>query len=250
MVARPRTRRSLLAGWSWWLALLAVPLLGLATIAHRQGRINTPTLFIALAVGFSMALGAFIAALAAFHAIWTDGRAGLGAAIRGFLLAGLILLLPAYGAFRIIFLPRLAEVSTDLVRPPAFVVDVARSHGTADAELQRSAYPTLVPRRYPLDTRKVFDEARKLVVARGWEMLDQVQPPSPGQPGKLGAVAKTFPFGLREDVALRFEADGAGTRVDMRSASRYGAHDMGTNAERVRRFLADLDAAIAAVAPE
>lgn len=245
MVARPRTRRSRLARWSWWAALLAVPVVAVAGLAHRQGRIDTPTLFLALAAGFSMALGAFIAALAAFHAIWTDGRAGLGAAVRGFVLSGLVLLLPGYAAFQIVLLPRLSEVSTDLVRPPAFVVNLARGQGSANAELQRSAYPDLVPRRYPLDTRKVFDEARKIVAARGWEILDQTQPPAPGQPGKLGAVAKTIPFGLREDVAIRLEADGTGTRVDMRSASRYGAHDMGTNAERVRRFLADLDFAIA-----
>jgi hypothetical protein len=34
---------------------------------------------------------------------------------------------------------------------------------------------------------------------------------------------------------------GQGTRVDMRSASRVGAHDFGANASRIRSMLEDID---------
>ncbi|MGH6726792.1 MAG: DUF1499 domain-containing protein, partial [Pseudolabrys sp.] len=40
-----------------------------------------------------------------------------------------------------------------------------------------------------------------------------------------------------------------GTRIDMRSASRYGLSDFGANAARIRSLLDDLDDAISA-APE
>jgi uncharacterized protein DUF1499 len=35
--------------------------------------------------------------------------------------------------------------------------------------------------------------------------------------------------------------DGDGARIDVRSASRYGRHDFGTNAARVRSLLEDID---------
>jgi hypothetical protein len=48
-------------------------------------------------------------------------------------------------------------------------------------------------------------------------------------------------MGFRDDVAVRIRAVGQGARVDVRSASRYGRHDFGTNAARVRALLADVD---------
>ncbi|MGB9324049.1 MAG: DUF1499 domain-containing protein, partial [Pseudolabrys sp.] len=42
---------------------------------------------------------------------------------------------------------------------------------------------------------------------------------------------------------------GQGTRVDMRSASRFGNHDLGANASRIRSLLGDIDDVISS-APE
>jgi len=36
-----------------------------------------------------------------------------------------------------------------------------------------------------------------------------------------------------------------GTRIDVRSASRYGRHDLGTNAARVRKLIDDIDDVLA-----
>jgi hypothetical protein len=36
-----------------------------------------------------------------------------------------------------------------------------------------------------------------------------------------------------------------GTRIDVRSASRYGRHDLGTNAARVRNLISDIDDVLA-----
>ena len=60
----------------------------------------------------------------------------------------------------------------------------------------------------------------------------------------LHAVARTLLFGFSDDVALRFTVTPDGTQVDMRSASGMGMHDLGQNARRITRFLADLDAAL------
>jgi uncharacterized protein (DUF1499 family) len=58
----------------------------------------------------------------------------------------------------------------------------------------------------------------------------------------LEAQATTFVFGFLDDVVVRLRETPDGTQVDMRSASRAGAHDLGENARRIRRFFVDLDA--------
>jgi hypothetical protein len=60
----------------------------------------------------------------------------------------------------------------------------------------------------------------------------------------LQATARTLLFQFADEVIVRLEETPDGTRVDMRSASRIGAHDLGQNARRIRRFFADLDLAL------
>lgn len=55
------------------------------------------------------------------------------------------------------------------------------------------------------------------------------------------AVATTFLFGFESDVVVRLVEEEDGTLVDMRSASRYGPHDLGSNADRVIGFMQELD---------
>lgn len=55
------------------------------------------------------------------------------------------------------------------------------------------------------------------------------------------AVATSFLFGFESDVVFRLVEEEEGTLVDMRSSSRWGAHDMGSNAARIISFLSDLD---------
>ena len=55
--------------------------------------------------------------------------------------------------------------------------------------------------------------------------------------GRIEATATTLLFGFKDDVAIRITPDGAGSRVDVRSLSRVGRSDFGTNAKRVRAYL-------------
>ena len=48
-------------------------------------------------------------------------------------------------------------------------------------------------------------------------------------------------MGFRDDVVIRVRPAPDGARVDVRSASRYGRHDLGTNAARIRSLLDDID---------
>jgi len=52
--------------------------------------------------------------------------------------------------------------------------------------------------------------------------------------------------GFKDDVVVRVVGRDGGTRVDVRSVSRVGLSDLGTNARRVRDFLRRLTAGLAA----
>ena len=54
------------------------------------------------------------------------------------------------------------------------------------------------------------------------------------------AIDATSWFGFKDDIVVRLTPWGSGTRVDVRSASRIGVSDAGTNAQRIREFLAEL----------
>lgn len=56
------------------------------------------------------------------------------------------------------------------------------------------------------------------------------------------AVARSFLLGFESDVVIRLVEEEEGTLVDMRSTSRWGFHDLGSNSRRVVSFLTDLDA--------
>jgi hypothetical protein len=46
---------------------------------------------------------------------------------------------------------------------------------------------------------------------------------------------------------VRVSALGRGSRIDVRSASRYGTHDFGANARRVASLLEDIDDAVSSM---
>ncbi|MEM9732554.1 MAG: DUF1499 domain-containing protein [Pseudomonadota bacterium] len=55
------------------------------------------------------------------------------------------------------------------------------------------------------------------------------------------AVATTLIFGFESDVVVRLVEEEDGTLVDMRSTSRFGPHDLGSNAARIVNFMQELD---------
>ena len=63
------------------------------------------------------------------------------------------------------------------------------------------------------------------------------------QSGRIEATDTTFWFGFKDDVVIRVAPAGDGSRVDVRSLSRVGLSDVGTNAARIRKYLAALGGA-------
>ena len=76
-----------------------------------------------------------------------------------------------------------------------------------------------------------------LVVDRHWELVDANR-----EARRIEATDTTFWFGFKDDIVIRLTPEGEFTRVDMRSVSRVGRSDVGTNARRIREFLESLQA--------
>jgi uncharacterized protein (DUF1499 family) len=104
--------------------------------------------------------------------------------------------------------------------------------------LHRQAYGDLRPLRLAAAPQQVLQRAEALARERGWTVA-AVDPAA----GTLEATATTLFFRFKDDVVVRVRPDPerpGGSVVDMRSISRVGVSDIGVNAKRVRRFLADL----------
>ena len=256
MISRLGERRSRLAAASSKLAALSIPVLIIASVGHRSGQLAATPTYAVMALGFSIAALAAIAAIAAFAVIWRDGRKGAGAAARGFILALLVLTLPAIGAWKVVSYPRLTDITTDVDDPPLF--DKAKldrgpedepitEPGEEEIAAQQDAYPDGVSRHYPVSTARVFEAAAAIVERRNWRVLGSEAPSEKDGNGRIESVAMTLLFAFRQDVVIRIAPDGDGALVDMRSAARNGAHDLGADAERIRDFFVDLDAALEGV---
>mgnify|MGYP003694498819 CR=1 FL=1 len=84
---------------------------------------------------------------------------------------------------------------------------------------------------------------------RKWYIGDTRPPTLARRDGVIEAVARTPIMGFRDDVVIQDNSSRPGHRVDMRSASRFGNHDLGANASRIRSLLGDIDDVISS-APE
>jgi uncharacterized protein (DUF1499 family) len=103
------------------------------------------------------------------------------------------------------------------------------------AALQQRAYPDIKPLTLDVPPGQVFDRALAAAKAMGWTIAV-----ADSASGRIEATETTQWFGFKDDVVVRIGAEGSGSRVDVRSLSRVGRGDFGTNAARVRAYLARL----------
>ena len=92
-----------------------------------------------------------------------------------------------------------------------------------------------------------YDAALAVVTKRRWRVVEARAPQAGRREGRIEAVARTPIMGFRDDVVVRVRPEGSdGSRIDVRSSSRYGTFDFGANASRIRSLLDDIEEAIAA----
>jgi uncharacterized protein (DUF1499 family)/uncharacterized membrane protein len=247
---------SRLAAWSGRLGVFAFVVAVFSIIIVRSGILEIEPALATFAAALIFAALAILLAFAAFVAIWRQGLGGLGRAVAGLFLGILLLTYPGYFAYRGSKLPAIHDITTDPSDPPRFGV-LARLRprgsdaypGAKTAALQRKAYPDLDTLEYANPAAMVYRVVLKVVTKRKWHIVDAVAP-APQRDGTIEAVARTPIMGFRDDVVVRVRASQEGTLIDVRSASRYGVGDFGTNARRVAALLADIDDAMTGAVTE
>lgn len=240
---------SRLATWSSRLAIFALVVAALSVIILRASLLEIGPALTTVAAALVCAGLAILLALFAFIAIWRQGLTGLGRALLGLTLGGALLVYPAYLAQRAYRYPAIYDVTTDPANPPRFIALAAQrpkdriAYPASAAPLQRAAYPDIVPLQLTLPLRSSYDVVIGVLNKRKWTFIESAPPAANRREATIETTARTPLMGFRDDIVIRVTAVSGGSRIDLRSASRFGSHDLGANASRLRNLLEDIDEA-------
>jgi hypothetical protein len=251
---------SFLATWTSRLAVFAAGSLVVALGLHRALLLSTEVaITIAIAVFIGAALALLMAAVAGLD-IWVTGRKGAARVFCGAVVALGLLAVPAGAWVVSLTYPQLSDVSTDLSEPPEFTrakderdagANATDYPGERVAELQRQYYPdlkSLMLPRSPEDSYELVLQAlTKLKMRTSLEVPPEEEEDSPGF---IELSERSLVLGLADDIVIRVLAEDKSSRIDVRSASRYGSNDFGGNAEHVRTILKEVAARFEASVPD
>jgi len=217
----------------------------IAAVAFVLGPVLAWLRVIPALAGFAIfALGGLLALIAAIGAL-VRGVRGRGFGVGGVaaLVVALVFVLIASRGGGV---PRINDFTTDPADPPAFEhaqairANVGRDmrYPAGNAAIQQSCCGDLHPARLSVPPAEAFGRARTAAERMPSWTVTQADPGT----GTIEAVATTRVFGFQDDIVIRVRPDGDGaSRVDMRSKSRDGQGDIGTNAARIRAFVGRLE---------
>ena len=170
-----------------------------------------------------------------------DRRRGVGLALTSLVLGAALVGFPA--RFRLgPPKPPIHDITTDTQQPPQFVAVLPlRANapnptvygGERIAASQRAAYPEVQPLVLEVAPPRAFERALATVRAMGWDLVE-----ADAATGRIEATDTTFWFGFKDDVIVRIRPTATGgSRIDVRSLSRVGGGDVGTNTKRILAYL-------------
>jgi hypothetical protein len=264
---------SRLAIWARRVALFSLVTTVVAVIIVRSGALEIVPALSTLAGALVLAAVAILLALGAAVTIWIEGVGGGREAAAALFIGCALIAYPLYIGVRAYHLPAIYDITTDPIDPPQFDA-IARLRprdanpityaGLYTAELQHTAYSDIEPDDTDSSPQEAYDAVMKVITKRKWRVVDARPPqsalprlidaratqPAAARDGVIEAIARTPILGFRDDVVVRVRSMPDGARIDVRSASRYGRRDFGTNAARVRRLIDDIDTALATPQPE
>ena len=220
------------------LVLLAAPL------GYRLGILSLRlALLTLLRWGAYLAIGAAVVSLVGLIITLArpkETRSGLLLAAVSLMVAAALIAIPA--RFRMgPPAPPIHDITTDTQDPPQYVAvlplradapNTTEYGGERVAARQREAYPDLQPAMLNVPPAQAFERALAAVHEMGWDLVE-----ANAAAGRIEATDTTFWFGFKDDVVIRVKPTDGGSRVDVRSLSRVGVGDAGTNAKRIRAYL-------------
>jgi hypothetical protein len=197
--------------------------------------------FLLIAVALLLALVALIGGL-----IMLARRRGGAALLLGMAAALGLIGIMGNSIYRGSQVPAIHDVTTNVDNPPTFEHLTLRADNLVGLEggveewrrLHREAYGDIRPviiNRPAAPTMMIIAET---IRARGWELAH-------AETARIEATETVSPFRFKDDIVIIAtpQAEGANTRIDIRSVSRVGVSDMGVNARRIRALIADIQAA-------
>lgn len=141
--------------------------------------------------------------------------------------------------------PLIHDITTDTADPPEFKAILPHRAKAASnsldyggpevATLQHAAYPDVKPLTLSTPPDKAIDRAVAVARSLGWTIMRKDR-----EEGRIEAMDTTLWLGLWDDIVIRVRPESEGSRIDIRSVSRVGEGDMGTNADRIRMFMKEL----------
>ncbi|MGH1484595.1 MAG: DUF1499 domain-containing protein [Cellvibrionaceae bacterium] len=222
--------------WQCGLILLAVGFIFL----YRLRLINFKLFAAGLAFSF---LSCFVLGLISLYGLFFWEKATFGIYISGVLALTLGLMLVILIS-KIKSVPRIHDITTDIDNPPLFqqaaqqreVTDNSLEYNPDNLRHQQQAYPYIQPLYLSDDVDAIFKRALAAADVMGWIVyhIDNTQ-------HVFEAKEVSALFGFADDIIVLVQHTDSGSRIDVRSASRVGASDIGANAKRIRRYLAILD---------
>ena len=224
---------SFFARWTSRIALFSVGVLGAAIFLHRLFSLPSPIALNLAAVAFLGAALALLFALLAQHRHMAHRTA-------------------RHAAHRVRHdrRPRAAAVAVRVLAPVQRPAEDLRRHdgsrhaapfetlaklrgpganpveypGAAFAAAQAAAYPDIKPIEINRSVDDTFEIAADAIRRLKLEIVRQEAPDmSTGRPGYLEIADRSLIIGFYDDVVLRVAGDEEQARIDVRSASRYGA---------------------------
>jgi uncharacterized protein (DUF1499 family) len=233
-------QRSRIATLSAVLAVIGAMLFAGGPIAIHAGVATPLSGFYAFALGgivFGLA-ALVLGALGLYVTRPAATRGGRGLAVLGSGLGLLMVGAVFAGASSGGGLPPINDITTNTEDPPVFAhareLEANRGRdmsypGEAFARQQHAAYPDLEPIRLDISTGDAYEKALTAIGGFGWVITR-----SDRYSGSIEATDTTPVFRFVDDIVVRIrEVDGV-TVVDVRSKSRDGRGDLGTNAARIR----------------
>ena len=135
--------------------------------------------------------------------------------------------------------PPINDITTDLSEPPSFAAEeevpayVGRdmSYPPEFVAIVQTHYPDLDSVKSPLAPDAAYAKALSTAKQMGlhivWESASE---------RRFDATDTTAAFRFVDDFTVRVRPSGSGSEIDVRSKSRDGQGDLGTNARRIRNF--------------
>ncbi len=234
------------------MAMFAAQLLVIGTLLHHFGSLSTTSVLYILALALLLALAALLLSAFSLVNIWRRGTQGAGYASAGAIIALAVFAGPLFFVPNLLMLPKINDIATSPDAPPNFEILAGlrpRGANSPDypgapyAVLQRDAYPDIRPMTLERSGVETYELVRGAVERLEWQVVSETKPTA-AKPGRIEAVAKTPLMGFSDDVVIRVSATAVESQIDVRSASRYGHHDFGTNARRINRLFADVKAGL------